>query len=193
MFSTWKESEERPGFVAECQCAMAKVTAGFELVRALGPRLVVSVTEPKNKREVGAFANMPIGTLYGLALWEADAQWLTDELLGTIAPKLRGLRKLVLRAGEARSSDAGWEKMLPHLEALEHLELAMGWNPERWLELLIASTPRGKLRTLSIPGWIGAPLCAGLKKALPACRIEHRKERRSHFNRETGFYETEWT
>lgn len=186
---TWEESEETPGFVARCQCSMAKLTEGFELVRSLGPRLVVSVTAPKAKREVAAFAERPLGTLYGLALYEADAQWITDVLLATIAPKLDGLRKLVLHAGEARASEAGWRALLPHLGALEHLELSMGDSPERWLDLLIDSAPAHSLQTLSIPGWIDDGLRGRVARGLPGCALELRDEGRMRFNRETGYYE----
>jgi uncharacterized protein (TIGR02996 family) len=185
---TWEESEETPGFVARCQCSMAKLTAGFEEVRALGPRLLVSVTEPKAKREVRAFAERPIGTLYGLALYEADAQWITDELLQTIAPKLDGLRQLVLHAGEARASEVGWGALLPHLGALEHLELSLGWNPERWVELLLASSLPRSLRTLSLPGWLSPAWQEALARALPHAALTFREESRMRFDRETGYY-----
>ena len=52
--------------------------------------LVVSVTAPKAKREVAALARLPLGTLYGLAMYEADAQWITDDLMTTLAPALDG-------------------------------------------------------------------------------------------------------
>jgi uncharacterized protein (TIGR02996 family) len=185
---TWEESEDTPGFIARAKCSTAKLTEGFEHVRALGPRLAVAVTEPKAKRETVALAKLPLGSLYGLALYEADAQWITDELLATLAPTLRGLRALVLRAGEARATDEGWQTVLANLDAVEHLDLTMGWNPERWLELLLASPLARTLRTLSVPGWIGKPLRKRLN-ALP-CTIDYRDERRSRYNRETGYYET---
>jgi uncharacterized protein (TIGR02996 family) len=185
---TWEESEETPGFVARCQCAMAKLTAGFEQVRALGPRLLVSVTEPKAKREVRALAERPIGTLYGLALYEADAQWITDELLSTLAPRLPGLKQLVLHAGEARATEAGWASLLPHLAGLEHLELSLGWNPERWVELLLESSLPRSLRTLSLPGWIAPSFGDALARVMPACALTLREEGRMRFDRETGYY-----
>jgi len=186
---TWEESEATPGFVARAQCSMAKLAQGFEHVRALGPRLVVSISQPKAKREVVALAQRPLGTLYGIALYENDAQWITDDVLATLAPALRGLRALVLHAGEARASERGWRVMLAHLDGLEHLDLAMGEPPERWLELVLASPLASTLRTLSVPGWISAPLRAQLARGLPACAVELREERRSLFNRETGYYE----
>jgi uncharacterized protein (TIGR02996 family) len=131
---TWEEDADSPGFVAKCQCQMARLTAGFELVRALGPRLTVTVTAPKAKREVAAFAKLPVGALWGLGMFEADAQWITDDLLVTLAPALRGLRALELHAGEARASERGWGALLHHLDAIERIELTMGDDPRRWLE-----------------------------------------------------------
>jgi uncharacterized protein (TIGR02996 family) len=186
---TWEDSDETPGFVSQARCSMARLAAGFELVRALGPRLVVSVSEPKAKREVTALAAHPLGSLYGLALWESDAQWITDELLATLAPSLRGLRSLILYPGEARSSDVGWQAVLAHADALERLELAMGANPERWLELVLDSALTRTLRTLSVPAWIGEPLRARLARELPGCTLELRDERRNRFDTATGFYE----
>jgi hypothetical protein len=186
---TWEEDETCPGFVARAQCSMAKLTSGFAFVRSLGPHLVVNVTEPKARREAVAFAACPIGTLYGLRLFELDAQWVTDELLTTLAPSMRGLRVLELYAGEARATDMGWEALLPNLEGLERLELAMGWNPEAWIEALLASSVMRTLKALSVPAWLHKSLQAQLKKALPKNAVAFRKERRSRYNRETGYYE----
>jgi uncharacterized protein (TIGR02996 family) len=182
---TWEEDDLSPGFVAKAQCQMAKLTAGFELVRALGPRLVVAVTAPKARRETLAFAERPLGTLWGLAFYELDAQWITDELMMTIAPKLGGLRELVLHVGEMRASDRGWQAMLQHLDVLQHLDLTMGENPERWLELLLAR--RLPLRTLSVPSWIDRPLRTRLERAIPTVLL--RRQGRHWFNRATGQYE----
>jgi uncharacterized protein (TIGR02996 family) len=205
----FEESQETPGFIARCDCAMAKLTAGFDEVRALGPRLLVSVLAPRAKRDVRAFAERPIGTLYGLALYEAnhrcaemapvgdtlliaaDTQWVTDELLQTIAPKLDGLRQLVLRAGEARASEVGWAALLPHLGALEHLELSLGGNPERWVELLLASSLPQSLRTLSLPGWLSPGWHEALTRAFPSAALTFREESRMRFDRETGYFAVE--
>jgi uncharacterized protein (TIGR02996 family) len=185
---TWEESEDSPGFLSRAQCNMVKITKGFESVRALGPRLVVSVTEPKNKREARAFAELPLGTLYGLALYEADAQWITDELLTTIAPRLGGLRALVLHANEMRASDRGWGAMLAHFDALERLELTMGENPEAWLEALLKSRLVKTLRFLSVPAWIDGQLRDKLAKTLKSCELELRRERRMRYDRALGYY-----
>ena len=182
---TWEESEESPGFVSRAQCSFAKLTAGFAHVRALGPRLIVNATEPKAKRETIALAKLPLGTLYGLALWENDKQWITDDLLATLAPALDGLRALELHPGEARSSDHGWSAMLPHLRSVEHLDLDLGDNPERWVELLLDAKP--KLKSLSLPGWLDEPLRARVLRKYP--RVTFRDETRSRFNRATGYYE----
>jgi hypothetical protein len=64
---TWEDSDDSPGFIARAQCSFAKLTAGFAHIRALGPRLIVSATEPRTKRETVAVATLPLGTLYGLA------------------------------------------------------------------------------------------------------------------------------
>ena len=183
---TWEEDWTTPGFVARAQCSMAKLTRGFAQVRALGPRLVVNVTEPKARREAVAFAQQPIGTLYGLELRELDAQWVSDALLTTLAPSMRGLKLLNLQAGEARATESGWNALLPHLEGLEHLELTPGWNPEAWMTALLASPVVGTLRTLSVPAWLDKPLQARLKKAVK--QVTFRKERRLRYNRETGYY-----
>jgi uncharacterized protein (TIGR02996 family) len=148
----WQESDDSPGFIAHARCSFAKLTAGFTHVRALGPRLIVSATEPKAKRETHALAKLPLGTLYGLALHENDKQWITDELLATLGPALHGLRALELDPGEIRASEHGWEAMLPHLHTLEHLELGLGDNPERWIGLLLDA--KLKLKSLSLPGWL---------------------------------------
>jgi uncharacterized protein (TIGR02996 family) len=184
---TWEEDEETPGFVSKCQCQMAKLTKGFDAIRALGPRLVVAVTAPKAKREVDALAKLPLGSLWGLAMVEADAQWITDELLNKLAPTLDGLRELVLHVGEARASDRGWRVVLQHLDALESLELTMGENPEVWVELLIEK-PLPRLRRLSVPGWIGKPLRARLAAAVPEVELRGGEER-MRYNRSTGYYE----
>jgi uncharacterized protein (TIGR02996 family) len=183
---TWQEDWNAPGFVARAQCSMAKLTRGFELVRALGPRLVVNVTEPKARREAVAFAQKPIGTLYGLELRELDAQWVTDALLTTLAPAMRGLKLLTLQAGEARATEAGWNVLLPHLEGLEHLELTPGWNPEAWMTALLASPVVSTLRTLSVPGWLDKAIQARLKKAVK--QVTFRREQRLRYDRETGYY-----
>ena len=186
---TWEVSAESPGFIARVQCSMPKLVAGFDVIRALGPRLTVSVTGPKAKREVVALGALPLGKLYGLALHEADMQFVTDELMATIAPNLDGLRALTLHAGEARASDRGWQHLLPHLVGLERLDLTMGDNPERWLELLLASPVVRSLTALSVPGWIDKPLQTRLTGALALGAVEFRKgERRVRFDRATGYY-----
>jgi uncharacterized protein (TIGR02996 family) len=183
---TWEEDWSAPGFIAKAQCAMGKLTRGFELVRALGPRLVVHVTAPKARREAVAFAEKPIGTLYGLGLREADAQWVTDDLLQTLAPSMRGLRALELIAGEARATEAGWTALLPHLEGLEHLVLRPGWNPEAWFAALLDSNVLRTLKTLSVPSWVDKPTQAQLEKAVK--EVTFRPERREQYNRATGQY-----
>ena len=183
---TWEEDDDVPGFVRRCQCQMAKLTKGFAQVRALGPRLVVAVTAPKAKREVAALAKLPLGTLWGIALHEADAQWITDELMTTLAPRLGGLRALVLHVGEARASDRGWGAVLDHLDAISHLELTPGEHPERWLEMLIEKRPA--LETLSLPGWIDKALAKRLAAAFPDVELRP-GERRMRFNRATGYYQ----
>ncbi len=185
---TWQESEESPGFVARVQCSMPKLTAGFEHVRALGPRLFVSVSEPKARREVAALAELPLGTLYGMCLFENDAQWITDDLLETIAPRLDGLRALVLHPGEARSSDRGWRAMLPHLDAVEFLDLAMGENPEAWLDEMLASRMPRTLKQLVLPGWLDRALRRRIESSLRSCKVTYRPERRQRFDRATGYY-----
>jgi hypothetical protein len=183
---TWEEDWNSPGFVARAQCSMAKLTKGFELVRGLGPRLIVNVTEPKARREAEAFAEKPIGTLYGLELRELDAQWVTDALLTTLAPAMHGLRHLGLYAGEARATEAGWSALLPHLKGLESLELTPGWNPDEWMRMLLDSPALSTLKSVSVPNWMGKSLQARLKKAVP--RVTFRKERHLRFSRETGYY-----
>ena len=184
---TWEEDEDSPGFVRKCQCQMAKLTKGFEHVRALGPRLVVAVTAPKAKRETIALAKRPLGSLWGLALYETDAQWITDELMETLAPALRGLRELRLHPDAARSSDRGFAAVLEHIGSVERLDLTIGENPERWLERLVAKQ-LPKLQTVSLPGWIDKSTRKQLAKLAP--NVVYRPgETFHHYNRETGFYE----
>jgi hypothetical protein len=165
---------------------MPKLAAGFELVRALGPRLQVNISEPKARREVVALAKRPLGTLWGIQLHENDAQWISDDVLTILAPAMQGLRSLVLYAGEARSSDTGWKALIAHLDRLESLEVMMGENPERWLEMLLEAPLAKTLRALSVPGWIDAKLQARLKKL--DAKVTFRRERRHRFNRATGYY-----
>jgi hypothetical protein len=184
---TWVESEQTPGFVAEAQCQPMKLVAGLDLIATLGPRLHVSVSQPKSRREIDALAKLPLGQkLYGLRFIENDAQWVNDGLMTTIAPALSGLRSLQLDAWEARASDEGWGAMLPHLTGLEQLTLSLGANPERWIELLLASSLPKSLKSLSVPGWLPPALQKRLQKAIAS--VEFRRERRNVFNRATGFY-----
>jgi len=185
---TWQESDESPGFVAQVQCSMPKLVAGFELVRALGPRLVVSVSAPKARREVEALATLPLGTLYGLALYENDAQWVNDDLLVAIAPRIAGLRKLVLHAEEARASLRGWRAVLDRLDGIEELDLSLGDPPEAWIAALLESSSTRSLRRLSVPGWLDRAIRERLVATLPACAIELRDEQRLRFDREAGYY-----
>lgn len=184
---TWQEDESSPGFVRRCQCQMAKLTRGFEQVRGLGPRLVVAVTAPKSKQEVVALAKLRLGTLWGLAFYEADAQWITDELLVTLAPAMRGLRELVLHAEPAGASALGWAAILEHIDSVEHLDLTLGEDPDRWFELLLAKR-RSPFESLSLPSWIGTPMRRRL--ATIAREVTYRSgEAALHFNRATGYYE----
>jgi uncharacterized protein (TIGR02996 family) len=186
---TWEESEESPGFVARAQCSTVKLTKGLDEVARLGPRLRVSVTEPKAKREAVALAKLPLGRkLHGMSFYENDAQWISDDFLATIAPALVGLRSLVLDAWEARSSDRGWRAMLPHLEGLADLELSLGENPEAWIEQLMDSSLPRTLKRLSVPGWLPPPLRDRLVAKLAGCTVEFRKGRRHRFNRASGYY-----
>ncbi|HEY1552489.1 MAG TPA: TIGR02996 domain-containing protein, partial [Kofleriaceae bacterium] len=117
----WQESVESPGFIASAHCSFAKLTQGFAHIRALGPRLIVRVGEPKAKRETIALAKLPLGTLYGLALYDYQG-WMSDDWLMTVAPALAGLRAFALYPFH-RPSDRSWATMLPYLRSLEHLEL----------------------------------------------------------------------
>lgn len=183
---TWEASEESPGFIGNVRCSMPKLTAGFEVVRALAPRLVVTIGEPKARRETLALAKLPLGKLYGIAMYENDQQWITDALLATLGPTLGGLRSLAIYAGEARASDRGWMAMLAHLDAVENLELGLGENPEAWLEALLDSKLVRSLKHLSVPHWIGRPLQKRL--AAIGCELVLRRENRMRFDRTTGFY-----
>jgi len=64
----------------------------------------------------------------------------------------------------------------------------MGDNPEAWLEALMAPGAAPHLRRLSVPGWIAASMKARLSQAFPECAIDFRRERRSRFDRATGYY-----
>src|SRR5664279_3153674 len=102
-----------------------------------------------------------------------------------LAPKFRGLRELVLHVNEMRASERGWGVVLEHLETVEHLDLTMGDDPERWLEMLVEK--KLSLQTLSVPGWISKPIKARLTKAFPD--VEFRSgERRLRYDRELGYY-----
>ncbi len=183
---TWEEDWEVPGFIARAQCSMGKLTKGFELVRALGPRLVVQVTEPRARQEVEAFAKQPLGTLYGLGLSETDSDWVNDGLLTLLAPSLRGLRALELNAREARATEAGWLALLRHLEGLEQLVLNPGSDPEAWFAALLDSSLMRTLQTISVPSWVDQPTQARLLKSVK--KVTFRPERRLQFNRDTGQY-----
>jgi hypothetical protein len=78
--------------------------------------------------------------------------------------------------------------MLAHLDALEWLELSMGENPEQWVEDLAHSRAAPRRRHLSLPSWLDATIRRKIERAVPGCTVEYRRERRSRFNRATGFY-----
>ena len=186
---SWRCTDEAPGFVSEVKCSAMKLVAGFDAIRALGPRLTVTLAIVKTRREVAALATLPLGALYGLALCETDADWVTDHLLSTLGPRLAGLRSLVLHAAERRASERGWAEVLPHLGSLERLDLTMGANAEAWLELLLEAPAARSLRALCIPSWVDPVLRERLTRELGGCEVSLRPAMRLRFDPSSRQYQ----
>ena len=164
---TWGESQTSPGFLDWVSCNPLKLAKGFELVRQLGPRLTVGLNTVRTQREIAALEPVPLGTAWGLSLNENDLSWVSDRLLTALAPRLTGLRKLVLAgyAFRVRSFESVIAVIAPTLESLDlHVEYA---SPTPFLELLL-KTPLPRLERLEIGGPVDAPVKARLKATFGA-------------------------
>ena len=151
---TWVESETTPGFVAEVKCSTKKLGAGFELIRALGPRLVVEVNPTASTRDRAELASLPLGTLYGLSLADADVFWLKDATVRQLLPALVGLRELRLCVfDDDRRGSFSVDTWLAVLDALPTLEaidfMAESSSGDSYVEALLGHAIAPRLRTIS--------------------------------------------
>lgn len=100
--SSWEDSTQTPGFVARATVPPEKFAANFELIRALGPELIVTLMKVKSRLLTQQLAKLPLGTLFGLDLRSPvraggySAAWLDDTAIDLLAPALKGLRWLSL-------------------------------------------------------------------------------------------------
>ena len=151
---TWEESDTSPGFIAEAKCSTKKLAAGFEHVRALGPRIVVEINPTANARDRAVLASLPLGTLYGLSLADADVFWLKDRTVRELLPALAGLRALRLCVfdDDTRGSFSidTWRALLDAIPTLEEIHLMAESSPgDSYVEALLEHPIASRLRTLS--------------------------------------------
>lgn len=153
---TWEESETSPGFVRAVKCATAKLAAGFEQIRALGPRVVVEVNPTASKRDREVLASLPLGTLYGLNLADGDVFWLKDKVVRELLPSLTGLRALHLcpyddEEDKKSFSVDTWRAILDALPTLEEIGfMADGSVSDSYIDVLLAHPIAKKLRIVSL-------------------------------------------
>jgi uncharacterized protein (TIGR02996 family) len=147
---TWEESEDSPGFVAKVQCGVAKLAAGLEHIRALGPRLTVQVNPVTTARDRAALAKLSLGKLYGLALYESDLSWVSDRLLTAIAPKLHGLRRLELFFMTNQLSLETFRALLPELTIDELVIDSYFESCDPYIDALLASPLAKQLHVIEL-------------------------------------------
>jgi uncharacterized protein (TIGR02996 family) len=151
---TWEESETSPGFLAAVKCSTDKLAAGFEHIRALGPRLVVEINATAKTRDRATLASLPLGTLYGLSLADADVFWLKDRTVRQLLPAFAGLRalKLCVYDDDSRGSFTvdTWRAVLDALPTLEEIDfMAESSTGDGYIEALLAHPLAPRLRTLA--------------------------------------------
>jgi uncharacterized protein (TIGR02996 family) len=152
---TWEESETSPGFVAEAKCSTKRLADGFELVRALGPRLVVEVNPTASVRDRAVLAGLPLGKLYGLSLEDADVFWLKDKTVRQLLPACKGLRALRLSVFDDDSKGAftvdTWRAVLDALPTLEEIGfMAEESTDDAYVDALLAHPIAARLQKLSL-------------------------------------------
>lgn len=152
---TWQDSEDTPGFVDEVKCAVTKLAAGFEPLRQLGPRLLVSVNPVTTARDRALLASLPLGELYGLGLFESDLSWVSDRLIDAILPRLAGLRELALFVSPDCFSVACWRRLLDALTTIDELRFSCFGDDAPYLEVLVERA-RPHLRFVTVPDPGGA-------------------------------------
>jgi uncharacterized protein (TIGR02996 family) len=171
---TWEESETSPGFVAEVKCSTKKLAAGFEQIRALGPRLVVAINPTASASDRAVLASLPLGTLYGLALSDADVFWLKDRAVRQLLPALAGLRGLRLAVwdGDGRGSFSldTWRALLDAVPTLEAIDFAAEESSsDSYIEALLAHPIAPRLRRLAFGH--GKHLLRKIRKACPRATV----------------------
>jgi uncharacterized protein (TIGR02996 family) len=128
---SWFLDYELPGFVHRAIVEADQLIAGFDHLRTIGPRTILSVTGMrKQRRQTEArMAALPLGALYDLDL---DSNALDDTSITTLAPALGGLRALHLANNEI--TGVGITALGAHAGALEFLQVGMAVKfarPER--------------------------------------------------------------
>jgi len=164
LVSEWVDSERTPGFVASATVSVENLLEHLEVLRALGPEVVLRVTPIKTRLVTKKLAALPLGRLYGLHLYNTvgtyrmNRDWLDDTSLGILGPSLIGLRALVLApAVQAREGEhftpAAIEALRPVGASLEDLTLDFtDSDPPRALLEAITPAVFPKLRTLNVVG-----------------------------------------
>lgn len=185
--SRWVESAASPGFFAHVTCSADNLARGFEQIAKLGPRLQVAI-EPGwvDFETMNALGKTPLGKLYRLELHESSMRWLTEDLLSRLGPTLAGLRSFSFLPTEWRTSSESWRRLLPHLSALEQLDLGLGDPPEEWVEALLASPLIKTLKRLSVPEWIQPEQREELERAMAGRKLSYRPGRRMPIPRPVG-------
>lgn len=171
---TWEESETSPGFVAKVKCGTKKLVAGFEKIRALGPRLVVEVNPAISTSDRAALAKLPLGTLYGLTLMDADAFWLKDRTVRQLLPALKGLTALELAVWDEDQRGSfsidTWRAVLDAVPTLEEIDFtAESSMSDSYIETLLAHPTAPRLRALTLGH--GKRLQRAIRKACPKATL----------------------
>jgi uncharacterized protein (TIGR02996 family) len=174
---TWQESDQSPGFVAEVKCSTKKLAAGFEHIRALGPRLVVDINPTASARDRAVLASLPLGSLYGVSLSDADVCWLKDRAVRQLLPALAGLRELRLAVwdGDRRGSFSidTWRAVLDGVPTLEAIDFAAeASSSDSYIEALLAHPLAPRLRTLAFGH--GEHMLRTIRKVCPNATIRFR-------------------
>lgn len=167
---TWEESETSPGFLAEAKCSTKKLAAGFEQVRALGPRLVVEINPTASARDRAVLAGLPLGKLYGLALADADVFWLKDKNVRQLLPACSGLRALRISVYDDDRKGSftieTWRAVLDALPTLEEIGfMAEETGDDSYIELLLEHRIARQLLKLELGH--GKHLASAIRRACP--------------------------
>ena len=158
--SSWEDSVRTPGFVARATVPPEKLVEHFELVRMLGPELVVTLTAVKTRLLTKKLAELPLGSLFGLELRSAaqpkhaNADWLDDIAIELLAPALKGLRSLSMSPEYQLSREGFTAKSLEVLAPVVGSTLESLTLGQSKVSLLGPLTPQNfpALKALAFPG-----------------------------------------